>query len=117
MYIEDGTIYVKSETTNYEKEKTGLKCNTTKELSGDELKEFKAAELSRIVVTEIDENGELGESFERNISDVTQWRAEYRTRPNKTVYWCEEFIISWRPERRRGRPKMKAEEAVEEKRM
>lgn len=117
MYMEDGTIYVKSEPVNYEKEKTGLKCNVIEEFSGEILKEFKTAELSRIVVTEIDEDGELGESFERSISDVTPWRAEYRTRPNKTVYWCEEFIISWRPERRRGRPKMKAEEAVEEKRM
>lgn len=117
MYIEDNTIYVKSETVNYKKEKDGLKCNTIRELSGDELREFNAAELSRIVITEIDEDGDLKESFERNISDISPWRAEYRTRPNKTIYWSEEYIISWWPEKRRGRAKMRNEDAVSEKRM
>jgi len=112
MQIDEGTIYFKSLPENYEKEIID-KCFTIRELSGDELKEFKNTELHRIIII----NNESGESFERTIAGAMPWRAEYHTRPNKTVYWCEEFIISWRPERRRGRPKMKAEEAVEEKRM
>lgn len=113
MEIDNGTIYFKSDPENYQKEITD-KCFTIRELSGDELKEFKNSELYRIVIT----NTETGESFEREIAGVLQWRAEYATRPNKTLYWREDWVFWWKyTGRKRGRPKMRGEDAVSEKRM
>lgn len=112
MRIDGNTIYFKSVPENFELEKTE-KCFTIRELSGQELKSFKEAELSRIVIT----NTETGESFERSIAGVLSWRKATGTRPNKTLYKYEDLAIWWAPQKRRGRPKMKGEDAVSEKRM
>lgn len=113
MEIDNDTIILHSDPENYENEIRD-KCFTIRELSGDELREFKNSEISRIVII----NNDTGESFERQIAGLDQWRAEYALRPNKTRYWREDWYIWWKGEpKRRGRPKMKGEEAVEEKRM
>ncbi len=113
MEIDNDTIIFHSDPENY-LEETKDKCFMIRELSGEELREFKNSELSRIVII----NNDTGESFERQIAGVLQWRAEYAVRPNKTQYWREDWCFWWAPEqKRRGRPKMKGEEAVEEKRM
>lgn len=114
MNIENDTIYFHSDFENYENEIRDKNC-TIRELSGDELREFKNSELHRIIII----NNESGESFERVIAGAQVWRAEGHTRKNRTIYYSEDWLIWWKPEpKRRGRrPTMKGEEAVIEKRM
>jgi len=113
MEIDGDTIIFHSDPENY-LEETKDKNFTIRELSGEELREFKNSELSRIMIV----NNDTGESFERQIAGILQWRAEYAVRPNKTRYWREDWIFWWKDEpKRRGRPKTKEVEAVEEKRM
>lgn len=112
MEIDGDTIIFHSDPENYENE-TKDKNFTIRELSGEELREFKNSELSKIMIV----NNDTGESFEMQIAGVLQWRAEMATRPNKTTYWREDLVFWWKGEqKKRGRP-AKNEDGVSEKRM
>ena len=110
MEIEDdGTIIFHSDPENFDNEKTD-KCFTIRELSGDELREFKESEINKIVII----NNDTGETIERTIVGILQWRAEYATRPNKTRYWRENYVFWWvqEPKKRGRRPKVDGEESA-----
>ena len=87
MEIDNGVIIFHSDPENY-LEETKDKNFTIRELSGEELREFKNTELSKIMII----NNDTGESFEKPIAGILQWRAEMATRPNKTRYWREDWI-------------------------
>jgi len=115
MEIEDdGTIIFHSDPENFDNEKTD-KCFTIRELEGEELREFKESKINKIVII----NNDSGETIERAIAGILQWRTEYATRPNKTSYWREDYAFWWVPEpKKRGRKPMgDGEDAVIEKRM
>ena len=55
-------LYVKSIPENFEKEKSGVKSNTVRELDGND------------IITIL--NTETGESIERKITDISVWKGK-----------------------------------------
>lgn len=75
------TVGFKSTPENYENEKSGRKPNTSREVDDETDERFERllnGTAKRIRIT----NTETGEYFEREITDVTQWK-------------LETIIISW----------------------
>ena len=84
MYIENGdTLVVKSDALHYEKERSGLKCNTVRQelaLFGDLDMAYDTFEADIGYIRVISASNPIC-SFTRVISDVS--------------YWSEVMIISW----------------------